>query len=228
MEAAEAAETARAAVEQHRPPPPAAIGAEDAAETIREAFEEEHAAERAEHAQAEHFRKRAGILIAALAALLAITALGNEHASRHIITSNIAATDAYAFFQAKNIRQTSNLLTADTLQSIMEVTTPSAAEQEAIQKRIDGFRATAARYESEPETGEGKQELLARAATFVDELHHAEEQSPNFIFALALFQMGIVVASVAVITLSRSMLIAAAGLGAVATLLMLNGFFLLV
>ena len=38
--------------------------------------------------------------------------------------------------------------------------------------------------------------------------------------------IGIVVASVAVITLSRTMLWTAAGLGAVATLLMLNGFFL--
>jgi hypothetical protein len=227
MEAAEAAETARAAVEQHHPPP-AAIGAEDAAETIREVFEEEHTAERAEHARAEHFRKRAGILIAALAALLAVTALGNEHTTRHIITNNIAATDAYAFFQAKNIRQTSNLLAADTLQSLMEVTTPPASERDAIQQRIDGYRSVAARYESEPETGEGKKELLARAATYVDELHHAEEQSPNFIFALALFQMGIVVASVAVITLSRTMLLAAAGLGAIATILMLNGFFLVV
>jgi hypothetical protein len=228
MEAAEAAETARATVEQHRPPPAAAIGAADAAETIREAFEEEHAAERAAHAQAEHFRKRAGILIAGLAALLAITALGNEHASRHIITSNIEATDTFAFFQAKNIRQTSNLLAADTLQSLLEVTDPSASERVAIQERIDDYRATAARYESEPETGEGKQELLARAATLVDQLHHAEAQSPNFIFALALFQMGIVVASVAVITLSRTMLLAAVGLGTIAAILMLNGFFLVV
>jgi hypothetical protein len=227
MEAAEAAETARAAVEQHHRPP-ATIEADEAVETIREVLEEEQAAERAAHQREARFRKRAGLLIAVLAALLAITALGNEHTNRHIITSNIERTDAYAFFQAKNIRQTSNVLAADTLQSLMEVTDPSASERDAIQARIDGYRATAARYESEPETGEGKQELLARAATFVDELHHAEAQYPNFTFSLALFQIGIVVASVAVITLSRTMLLAAAGLGVVAALLMLNGFFLVV
>jgi hypothetical protein len=228
MEPAEAAETARAAVEHTHPrnsrPPVAA----DVAETIREAVEEEHAAERAEQARAEHFRKRAAILIAALAALLAITALGNEHANRTMITGAIAAADAYAFFQAKNIRQTSNQLAADDLQSLLDVTTPSEPARAAIQQRIDRYRATAARYESEPETGEGKQELLVRAATHEEDLHHAEAQSPNFIYALALFQIGIVLASVAVITLSRAMLVGAAALGAVAALLMLNGYTLVV
>jgi hypothetical protein len=228
MEAAEAAETARAAVEPQHPRPPATIGAEEAVDAIREVMEEEQATERAAHTREERFRKRAGLVIAVLAALLAVTALGNEHTNRHIITSNIEMTDAYAFFQAKNIRQTSNVLAADTLQSLLEVTDPSASERAAIQQRIDGYRATAARYESEPETGEGKQELLARAETFVDELHHAEAQYPNFTFSLALYQIGIVVASVAVITLSRPMLWTAVGLGALATLLMLNGFFLVV
>jgi len=230
MEAAEAAETARSVVEQHhrRPAQDHTTEAEEAAETIREAFEEERVLERVQHAREEHFRKLAGILIATLAALLAITTHGHEHANRHIITGNIEAADAYAFFQAKNIRQTSNLLAADDLQSLLEVTTPPEETRAAIQQRIDRYRATAARYESEPETGEGKQELLARAVRFVDDLHHAEAQSPNFVYSLALFQIGIVVASVAVIMLSRTMLIAAAGLGALATLLMLNGYFLVV
>ena len=81
MEAAEAAETARAAVEQHHRPP-ATIEAAEAVETIREVMEEEQAAERAAHAREERFRKRAGLVIAVLAALLAVTALGNEHTNR--------------------------------------------------------------------------------------------------------------------------------------------------
>jgi Domain of unknown function (DUF4337) len=228
MEPTEAAETARAVVEHKHARTLHPIASAEVAETIREAVEEEHAADRAEHEQTERFRKRAGILIAALAGLLAISALGNEHATRDIITGNVQATDAYAFFQAKNIRQTSNLLAADDLQSLLEVSTPSEPAQAAIQERIERYRATAARYESEPETGEGKQELLAKAATHLEELDHAEAQIPNFTFALALFQIGIVVASVAVITVSRPMVLAAAGLGVVATLLMLNGFFLVV
>lgn len=228
MEPAEAAEAARAAIEQLHPPKSRPIEADEATEAIREVIEEEHAADRAAHKQEDRFRKQAGILIAALAALLAITALSMEHANRHVITSSIETADAYAFYQAKNIRQTSNLLAADDLQSQLDLSTPTESARAAVQARIDRYRATAARYESEPETGEGKVELLAKATALSDELHHAEEQIPNFTYALALFQIGIVVASVAVIILSRAMLIAAAGLGAVGALLLLNGHFLLV
>src|SRR5262249_57829644 len=152
----------------------------------------------------------------------------NEQHNRHIITSNINVADTYAFFQAKNIRQTSNELAADDLQSLIEITNPLDPTRAAIQQRIDGYQATAARYESEPETGEGKRELLGRAAVLTNELNHAEAQSPNFIFALALFQIGLMVASVAVIAVSRTVVIAATALGVLATLLMLNGFLLLV
>jgi hypothetical protein len=202
--------------------------AAEAAETIRQAVEQEHAAERAEQSYVEHFRRRAALLIAVLAGLLAITTLGNEHANRHIITSNIDVADTYAFYQAKNIRQTSNVLAAADLQSLMEVTNPEDTTRAAIQKRIDGYQATAARYESEPETGEGKRELLAQATVLTKELEHAEAQSPNFVFALALFQIGLMVASVAVIAVSRTMVISAVTLGVLATLLMLNGFFLFI
>lgn len=228
MEAAEAAETARAAVETQHRPTSRPTDPNDVAEELREVFEEEHAAERAAHEKAEHFRRRGGILIAVLAALLAIAALGNEHANRHIITTNIEATDAYAFYQAKNIRQTSNSLAAEELQSLLDVTTPTESARAAIQSRIDRFRATAARYESEPDTDEGKKELLAKATALVDELHHAEKQSPNYTYALALLQIGIVVASVAVIILNRAMLITAAALGVVGALFMINGFLLVV
>jgi hypothetical protein len=200
----------------------------EAAETIRQAVEQEHEAELAEQSHVEHFRRRAALLIAVLAGLLAITTLGNEHANPHIITSNINVADTYAFYQAKTIRQTSNKLAADDLQSLLEVTNPADPTRAAIQKRIDGDTATVARYESEPETGEGKQELLAKADALTKELDHAEAQSPNFTFALALFGIGVMVASVAVISISRTMVVAAAVLGAVATLFMLNGFFLVV
>lgn len=203
-----------------------AMDAADTAETIREAVAEEHAAEQARQERTDRFRRRTALLVAALAALLAIASLGGENATKTMIASNIQASDTYAFFQAKNIRQTSNLLAADALQSLLETTSPSDEARAAIQQRIDRYRATAARYESEPETGEGKKELLALAQTFVQDRDHAQAQDPNFDYSQALFQIAIVLASVAIIAVSRPVALAAAGLGAVATVLMLNGFFL--
>ena len=192
----------------------------DPAEAIREAAEE--------RARDERFRQRAAIGIGVLAMLLAITGLGGANATKEMLNANIQASDTWAFYQAKNIRQTSNQLAAEELEALLLTQPALAADARAqIQQRIDGFRATVARYESEPSTGEGKQELLARAQGFEQRRDRAGQQDPNFDYAQALYQIGIVLGSVSIVGTSRRLLGLALGLGVVATLLMLNGFLLL-
>lgn len=216
-----------------------AIEPEDAADMLRESVEEhEDAAERAardaEHRRVDHFRRRSALLVAALAGLLAIASLGGQNATKEMINANIQASDSFAFYQAKNIRPTSNQLAADELESLLAVTSPSDPARAAIQQRIDRYKATVARYESEPDPsdptnplkGEGKKELLARARQYEQDRDHAQEQDPNFDYAEALFQIGIVLGSVAIVAVSRPVLIISMVLGGVATVLMLNGFYL--
>ena len=105
---------------------------------------------------------------------------------------------------------------------------PGAVYEAAIQERIDQYKATVARYESEPATGEGKQELLQTAQAFVQRRDRAARQDPNFAYAQALYQIAIVLGSVSIVAASRRLLQVALGLGAAATLLMLNGFLLVV
>jgi hypothetical protein len=207
--------------------------ASDAADMIQEAAEEHEAesaawrAQReAEHRRVDHFRRRAALLVASLAALLAIASMGGQNATKETIDANIQASDTFAFFQAKNIRQTSNQLAADELESLLAVTNPSEAARSAIQQRIDRYKATVARYESEPETGEGKKELQLKAQGYVKDRDHAQEQDPNFDFSEALFQIAIVLGSLAIVAVSRPVLLVAMGVGGVALVLMLNGFFL--
>src|SRR5919202_1032757 len=85
----------------------------DAADAIREAAEE--------RARDARFRQRAAIGIGVLAMLLAITGLGGANATKEMLNANIQASDTYAFYQAKNIRQTSNQLAADELESMLLV-----------------------------------------------------------------------------------------------------------
>jgi hypothetical protein len=207
------------------------LDSDDATEHLRETVQEDLAERKAQVETQERearFRRRAALVVAALAALLAITSLGGQNATKTMIDANIQASDTYAFFQAKNIRQTSNLLAADTLQTLLELNpTADAATRAAIEGRIERYRATAARYESEPETGEGKRELLARAQEWVRRRDRAEEQDPNFDYAAALFQLAIVLSSVAIIAVSRPVLIGALVLATVAAGLTLNGFRLL-
>jgi len=83
--------------------------ADDVSEQIRAAVETEREAHLAEA----RFRTRGAIVIAVLAMLLAIASLGGENATKETVNANIHASDAWAFYHAKNIRQTANQLAAD-------------------------------------------------------------------------------------------------------------------
>lgn len=202
--------------------------AQDAADQLLETLEEERAAGRA----VERFRVRAAVSIAVMAMLLAIASLGGENASKEMVNANILASDTWAFFQAKNIRQTDFRLAADELELMLPVL-PSE-QQDIARRKIDEYKATVARYESEPDPsdptnplkGEGKKELMARARDWEAKREHAQAQDPNFDYSTALFQIAIVLGSVAIIATARPLLGLSLALGAIATLLMLNGFFL--
>jgi hypothetical protein len=195
--------------------------AAEAADTIKDAVEEEHG-----DAQ---FRRRAAVCIGVLAMLLAISSLGGGNATKEMLNSNIQASDTYAFYQAKTIRQTSTQLAADALQTVL-LSQPNLPDdaRASIQQHIDDYQATVARYESEPSTGQGKQELLQTAQVYVDSRDRAARRDPNFDYAQALYQIAIVLGSVSIVATSRPLLWIALGLGGLATLLMLNGFLLLV
>jgi hypothetical protein len=203
----------------------------DTADSIREAGEVEDvkdlvAREEKRSQGREKFRQRAALAIASLAMLLAISSLGGGNATKNMLNANIQASDTYSFYQAKNIRQTSYRLQQDELELMLPTLPP---EQQALaRQRIESYKATVARYESEPQTGEGKTELLAKAQTLVKERDRAATQDPYFDFSSALFQIAIVLGSLSIVAASRLVLFASLGLGAIATLLMLNGFVLLV
>jgi hypothetical protein len=204
----------------------------DVADQVREAVAEEKALGEAK----ERFRSRVAILIAIMAALLAITSLGGQNATKETINSNIQASDSFNFYQAKNIRQTATRLTIDELSALLATPGVSAEQRQAITRRIDELKATVDRYESEPDPqdpdnplkGEGKKELLRRAQYWEERRNHAQEQDPNFDFSEALFQIAIVLGSVAIVSMSRAIVGLSIIVGAVATLLMINGFGLFV
>ncbi|HEY1295002.1 MAG TPA: DUF4337 domain-containing protein [Chloroflexota bacterium] len=196
--------------------------AAEASEAITDAAEEDKAGN-------ERFRRRAAVCIGVLAMLLAISGVGGGNATKEMLNANIGASDTFAFYQAKTIRQTSTQLAADGLQTVL-LTQPDLSDdaRAQIQQRLDSYQATIGRYESEPSTGQGKEELLQTAQDYVDRRDRAARQDPNFDYAQALYQIAIVLGSVSIVATSRHLLMVALGLGVLATLLMLNGFLLIV
>lgn len=205
----------------------------EAADLIREIQED-----RAEEEASERFRSRAALAISVLAVLLAVASLGGDNAGEEIITSNIQASDTWAFYQAKNIRQTANRLAADALEAdlLLHAGGMSAAARSDLEEKVRKYRATADRYDDEPDPeapndplrGEGKKQLSAKARSLEAQRDRAQEQDASFDYSSILFQIAIVLGSVAILATSRRVFITSLVLGAVATLLMLNGFLLLV
>ena len=171
--------------------------AQEAADKIREAHEEK------DHAN-DVFRRMAAVLIGVLAMVLAITALSTEGANREVLAANIQSSDTYAFYQAKNIRQTDTQLAADQLAALL-LTQPALtdAARATIQKQIAADKATVAHLASDPASGNGKKELLTQAQAFDAQRAHTEKQLPNFEVAQGLLQIGIVLGSVSIVAAAR-------------------------
>jgi hypothetical protein len=175
------------------------------------------------------FKRRAAIAIAILAMLLAITGLGGQNATKEAINENILASNYFNFFQAKNMRQTNLVVAAAEIELgwLNGSALPDDAKA-ALRRKLEDYRKTIARYESEPDTNEGKKELLALALKHQAKRDHALRQDPYFDYAEALLQIAIVLISVAIVAEQVWLSFVGGGVGVAGTLLMINGFLLLV
>ncbi|MBR0898764.1 DUF4337 domain-containing protein [Bradyrhizobium tropiciagri] len=156
----------------------------------------EHA-EHAEHASTEN--RKIALLIAVIALCLALSETLGKGAQTESISKNVEASNLWAFFQAKSIRRTAVQTAAEQGKLNLATTTDEAAKA-ALQKQIDDWQKTAARYRSEPETGEGSEQLSERAKHAEHERDEATAKYHHFELASAAFQIAIVLASATIIT----------------------------
>jgi len=162
-----------------------------------EAHEKLEQAENAEHAAG--VNKQIALFIAIMALFLAVSEMLGKSANTDAITLNIKVSDTWNFFQAKNIRRTVVLSAAEEMK-VGAIRVSDTATKTAMDKQIDEWQKTAARYRSEPDTREGTTELAQRAMEAEHERDTALARYHNYEVASAAFQIGIVLCSAAVIT----------------------------
>ena len=158
------------------------------------------AMETSEHAkEAAGENRKIALLIAVIALCLALSETLGKGAQTESISKNVEASNLWAFFQAKSIRR--NVVQTAAEQGKLSLgTTGDDAAKAALQKQIDDWQKTAARYRSDPKSGEGQEQLSERAKHAEEERDLATEKYHHFELASAAFQISIVLASAAIIT----------------------------
>jgi uncharacterized protein DUF4337 len=184
--------------------------------------EMEHQKTHGGHGEGAGFNKKVALLISVLALFLSLSETMGKSSQTTALNEQIEASNLWNFFQAKNIRRTATIIASQ--QGKLELMVAgNDAQKAALQKQVDDWSRNADRYRSEPETREGTSELMERAK----EQEHKRDLSlaryHQFEFASAAFQIGIVLASAAVITSMAVLAYIGAGLGLIGLCFMALG-----
>ena len=161
-----------------------------------------------------HIKDKAGWVITVLAALLAINTLMGGSNSSKVLNNTIDANNTWAFYQAKSIKQTLAEMAYDDA-----VRAKDQAKMQALQAKID-------RYESDPKTGEGKRELMAKARGLEDERSVAKQRGPWYTYAGSLFQIAIVLLTASILAVNMRLFWASLWVGGVGMALMSQAIWL--
>lgn len=151
-----------------------------------------------EEAVHSHGNRRVALLIAILAAFLALTEMRGKGAQLDSLAANIEAANLWSFFQAKTIRQTTLRTAAEGLEVFAGAGVPPD-RADTVAKRLQTWRATADRYETDPSANEGRKELIARAKS-------AEAQRDRALSAYHLYEYGAAGLQLAIVLASASLI----------------------
>ena len=166
------------------------------------------------HIEVEGNNKKIALLISVLALFLALVETMAKGAQTDALSYNIEASNLWSFFQAKTIRQTV-VRTAGEMVDLDRAPKVDPEATDAVAKRTDAWAKTVARWESEPETGEGRKELIARAKVAEEKRDTATAKHHHYEISSAAFQIAIVLASATVITGAIALTWLSIGLGVV-------------
>lgn len=153
-------------------------------------------------------KSRVPLYIAVLAACLALVSMAEGDAKERALGAHIETSNQFSYFQAKNIRQTDSEIAAEMLEGIGKPQLAAA------------WRTRANRYENE------KRDILKEARAQQAIRAHGLKQSSYFAIAIALLQIGIVLATAALILGGGFLLWASVGFALIAMFFTFNGYYL--
>lgn len=163
--------------------------------------------------------KLIGLLISVLALFLAVSEMLGKSAQTNGLALNIHASDTWNFFQAKTMRQT-------VVRTTMEnARIGQPGDKAALDKQVAIWQATIDRWESEPSTGEGRKELIVKAKKLEHDRDEFLSKYHAYEIVSLILQLGIVLASVSLLSSLMIFALGSVVLGGVGFALLAGTFF---
>ena len=175
-----------------------------------------------EHA-ANSFSRRVALVTAIYAVVLAIAALGGNHAMKEMLLAQQQSSDQWAFYQAKVIREhlyraQKQRLEADLIERGPAMSPAAREKLEAVAKKWDEEEK---RYNAEKKDIEKDAKKLEAVRDL------SATRDPYFDLAEVFLQIAIVMSSVSILSRSRPVFYFSLLLAVVGATLTLNGYFIL-
>ena len=169
------------------------------------------------------FSRRVALVTAVYAVVLAIAGLGGKYAMKEMLLAQQQASDQWAYYQAKVVREHLNRGNKILTEAQLAEPTPLKGPERT------KFEALASRFADEEKRMVADKKDIEKAA---HKLEHERDlyrtKDPYFDYAEVLLQIAIVCSSVAILATSRPMVAISAVLAIVGVLMTINGFLLLV
>ena len=169
------------------------------------------------------FSRRVALVTAVYAVILAVASLGGNNAMKEMLLAQQEASNQWAYYQSKVIRE--HLNRGNKLVLETQLAEPSAlrgAEREKVEALTRKFA------DEEKRMNADKKEIEPRAKAAEAERDRNQAKDPYFDYAEVLLQIAIVCASVAILSSSRPMFWFSSLLAVLGGLSTINGFLLLV
>ena len=167
------------------------------------------------------FSRRVALVTAIYAVVLAIASLGGNNAMKEMLIAQQEASNQWAYYQSKVIREHLNRGNKVMLET--QLADPSALKGAEREK----FEALAKKFgDEEKRMVVDKKEIEPKARAFEAERDRHQTKDPYFDYAEVLLQISIVCASVSILSTSRPMFWFSSILAILGALSTMNGFLL--
>jgi len=176
-----------------------------------------------EEAKGKAFTRRVALTTAIYAVVLSIAALGGNNATKEMLLAQQQASDLWAFYQAKAIREHQYRIQKLRLDAELgdRASRMAGPARQRLQTLLARFAEEEQRYSAE------KREIEQEARRLERERDINRERDPYFDFGEALLQIAIVISSIAILSSSRPIYLFSLLLAGVGVVLTVNGYMLL-